>query len=415
MEKIITVSCIGCGQRGYIYLNEMQKLDDGKKYKIISICDLKKDRLDYFKKEFGVSDDNAFFDEDDFFANMKADLCVVATQDQDHVGHAIKAIKAGCDVLCEKPISNREDEVRRLLSVQQQYNKKVFVCHVLRYAPAFREVKRVIDSGILGEIVTIDNIENVHYAHQAHSYVRGNWRNSDETSPMIIAKCCHDLDLFVWMTGSECDSVSSFGDLRFFKKENQPKGAANRCKDCSIQENCVFDAYRIYIQNHFWGRSCITDERPVTDEAVKRALDNGPYGRCVFDCDNNVVDNQVSILRFKNGVTATLRMTAFTAQGGRILKVYGTHGEVDLDESRGVVIIKEFGKDFITKPISTLVDATSGHGGGDSGLIKSLYNFLMGYNDGNATSLSASVESHLIGFALEESRLQNGQLIKIIH
>lgn len=414
MDKVITVSCIGCGQRGYIYLKEMMKLDEGKRFKILYLCDKDETRLKYFQKEFNVPSENIYLDEDSFFQNMKADLCLVTTHDQDHVGHAIKALHAGCDVLCEKPISDKEEEVRRLLHEQQVCNKKVFICHVLRYAPAFKELKRIIDSGVLGEIVTIDNIENVGYSHQAHSYVRGNWRNSDETSPMILAKCCHDLDLFVWMIGGECDSVSSIGDLRYFKKENQPKGASNRCKDCPIK-NCPYNAYEIYINQNFWGRNLITDERPVTDEAVRKALDNGPYGRCVYACDNNVVDNQISIMRFKNGVTANLRMLGFTAHGGRIMKVYGTLGQADLDEYRGVIELKVFGKPVVTKEISSLVDATTGHGGGDSGLIKSVYDFLTGGDEKNATSLKASVESHLMGFALEESRLKEGQIVKVVH
>ncbi len=410
---MFTVSCIGIGQRGLVYLSEMIKLGDDK-FKIVSLCDRDEGRLYSASKQFNVSKEKCFLDEDEFFRNNNADLCIVATQDQDHVGHAIKAMESGSDVLCEKPISNKESEVRKLLKVQEKYNKKVMICHVLRFAPAFKEAKKLINEGAIGKLVTIDNIENVCYMHQAHSYVRGNWRDTEKTSPMIIAKCCHDLDLFVWFSESECESISSIGDLRYFKKEFQPKGASDRCKECKYRGSCVYDAYDIYINQNFWGGRMITDERPLTEEAITRALDDGPYGRCVFACDNNAVDNEIVMIRFKNGITANLRMTAFTATGGRIMKFYGTQGQIDLDESEGVIKIKRFGKPIEVKEISSLVDASNGHGGGDSGIITELYNYLSNENT-NVSSLAVSIESHLMGFAAEKSRLDNGKVVYIKH
>ena len=139
MSKSIRVSCIGLGHRGFAYLSEMVKLGD--KFEIISVCDKNHERASQAKAEYSLSDDNVFFNEDDFFKEKRGDLCVVATQDQDHVGHAIKALELGYNVLCEKPISNKESEVLRLLEAQRKYHKHVFVCHVLRYAPAFKKVK----------------------------------------------------------------------------------------------------------------------------------------------------------------------------------------------------------------------------------------------------------------------------------
>ena len=250
--------------------------------------------------------------------------------------------------------------------------------------------------------------------HQAQFYVRVNWIRDNQTSPMIIAKCCHDLDLFVWFTDSECESISSIGDLRYFKKENQPEGASDRCINCKYHGNCIYDAYEIYIKNHFWGKDMVTNVRPINDEAIAKALEKGPYGRCVFACDNNVVDNEITMIKFKNGITANLRMTAFTYLGGRIMKFYGTHGQIDLDETEGIIKIKRFGQPVETKEISSLTDALSGHGGGDTGLINGLYDYLTN-NSKISTSLSVSVESHLMGFAAEESRINNGKVITIKH
>lgn len=413
MNKTLTVSCIGTGARGFTYMKEMVNLGENK-YKIVSLCDKDIERLEFAGKAFCVDESNRYQNENDFFSNNHADVCIVSTQDQDHVGHAIKAMESGSDVLCEKPISNKEEEIRKLIKVQQKTGKKVMICHVLRFAPAFLEAKRLIENGEIGELIMIDNIENVGYMHQAHSYVRGNWRRSDETSSMIVAKCCHDLDLFVWFTNSECESVSSYGDLRFFKKINQPKDASNRCKDCVHRGQCPYDAYDIYINKGFWGREIITLERPITKEALEKALDDGPYGRCVFACDNNVVDNEVAIMKFKNGIIANLRMTAFTAFGGRIMKFYGTLGEIDLDEIEGTIKLKKFGEKVVVKEISSLTDSVAGHGGGDKGLVNAFYSYVVN-NDENATSLKVSVESHLMGFAIEDSRLQNGKVILIKH
>lgn len=412
MGKVFKVACIGLGHRGMCYLERM--FEQKEHYEVVAVCDKNHERVEIAKEEFGLKEDACFYDEESFFQKKRGDVLIVATQDRDHVPHCLKALKLGYDILCEKPISGLKSEVEELMAAERIYKKKIFVCHVLRFAPAFDKVKEQIDSGVIGDLVLVDSIENVGFRHQAHSFVRGNWRNSDETSPMILAKCCHDLDLLVWYIGSKCDSLSSMGDLRYFKKENQPKGASDRCQNCIYRGKCVYDAYRVYLKDQFWGRKMITDVRPITDEAIKDALDKGPYGRCVFACDNNVVDNETTVMHFQNGVNANLRMTAFTYRGGRIMKFYGTLGEIDLDEERGFIEIMPFGKEVERIEISTLVDAVSGHGGGDDGLVKAFYEYLVSDKEGG-TTLEASIESHLMAFTAEESRLAGGKLLKVEH
>ena len=411
---MITVSCIGVGLRGQRYLKGLSNLGEDK-VKVVSLCDKDIVRLAQQQELYHLPDNVCYTDEDEFFKNLKSDLCIVSTQDQDHVGHAIKAMEAGSNVLCEKPISNKESEVRRLLEVQKRTNKKVMVCHVLRFAPAFKKIKHLIDDGVIGRLVFIDSMENVYYAHQAHSFVRGNWRRDDKTSPMIIAKCCHDLDLLVWYSGSECRSISSVGDLTFFKEENQPKGASDRCTNCQYRGTCPFDAYTIYIKNKFWGREAVTNVRPITDEVLEKELETSPYCRCVFKCDNNVVDHELTQMVFKNGVKANLRMSGLTHDYGRIMKFYGIAGQIDLDECRGTIEVKVFGKEKEVIQISSLVDAISGHGGGDDGLVKAVYEYITTGTTEGVSSLDVSVESHLMGFTAEESRLLGGQLLEIKH
>lgn len=411
---MIKVSCIGLGHRGFGYLEEMLKYPET--FEIVAVCDINKTRLNQAKDEFSIKDEMCFDNEDLFFKTKVSDLVIVSTQDQQHVGHAIKALNLGCDVLCEKPISNKESECRKLLEVQRKTGKNVFVCHVLRYSPAFRKCKELIDSGKIGKLIMIDSIENVGFYHQAHSFVRGNWRNSNETSPMIIAKCCHDLDLLTWYANSKCETISSIGELTYFKKENKPKEATSRCLDCPLKETCQYSAYSIYMIEKQGQRNFITDEKPVTDEAVLKAIKEGPYGRCVFECDNNVVDHQITMMTFENGVKANLRMTAFTKHIARCMKFYGTDAELILDEENGQIILKPFGPhEQETISIETITARGYNHGGGDAGIIEALNEFYKGQKCNDMSTLEASTESHLMGFAAEKSRIKNGKVIKIKH
>ena len=414
MEKCFTVAAIGLGNRGHIYLSYM--MDHPDQFKIVALCDKDANRLALNAKDFSVPEDKCFTDENLFFAEKPADVCIVATQDRDHVGHAIKALALGCDLLLEKPISPSEEECRELLKAQKKYGGKVFVCHVLRYAPAFLKVKELLDAGTIGELVMIDSIEQVSYFHQAHSFVRGNWRRKDETSPMILAKCCHDLDLLQYYAGSKADTVSSIGDLRYFKKENAPEGATERCFDCPHVDTCVYSAkyYITGLDPESAFRYIATEARPVTDEALAESLKTNCYGRCVYFCDNDVVDNEMTMIRFENGITANLRMTAFTKNGGRVMKFYGSLGEIVLDEEQGYLDVKCFGKDQKRTSLSDLTEKGYMHGGGDSRLINALHDMLTGEANG-ATTLSSSIESHLMAFAAEESRLAGGKVVKVRH
>ena len=331
--------------------------------------------------------------------------------------NCVKALELGYDVLLEKPLAKTKKGCKALLDAQKKYGGKVLVCHVLRYAPAFIKAAELVDSGAIGRLVEIDNTEQVAFWHQAHSFVRGNWRNSDQTSPMILQKCCHDLDLLQFFAKSKCKTLSSVGDLTYFTAENAPEGAADRCLDCKYVDTCPYSAKRIYITQFEdgqirWPSTAITLTRPLTAEAVTEALKDGPYGRCVFHCDNNVVDHQLTTMTFENGVKASLTMVAFTGRGGRLMFLRGTLGEVIVDEEHGKVILKRFMEKPEEWEISSLVTAGDGHGGGDTGLINSFYDMLTGEEEGK-TTLKESIESHLMAIAAEKSRLAGGRLTKV--
>jgi predicted dehydrogenase len=417
--KILSVAIIGCGSRGFCYGIPMSKQED--KYKVVSVCDISKEKLARAKKEFSVGDAALFLDEKEFFKERRADVLVLATQDRDHVRQCVKALELGYDVLLEKPVSPLKSELEELLVAQKKYEKKVVVCHVLRYPPGLVKVKEILNSVVIGQLVRIESLEQVAYWHHAHSFVRGNWRNDSETSPMIMQKCCHDLDLIQYYVGAKCKSVYSVGSLKFFNSQNQPKDAANRCAECKYINECPYSAENLYIKrwkllgepSFRWPFNVVDSSNPNTEESIRKAYSGNQYGRCVFACDNNVVDNQAVMMSFENGVEVSLVMTAFTAGAGRKITVHGTLGEIELLDEQDVLRVSVYGKEPILYKISELIsgDDEFSHGGGDIRLVDDFYEVVANGKVAD-TSLEASVESHLIALAAEESRM-TGKVVKI--
>ncbi|MBQ8726750.1 MAG: Gfo/Idh/MocA family oxidoreductase [Clostridia bacterium] len=419
-KKIVTVSIIGVGGRGgEAYGRYMSLLKD--KFRITHLCDINQTRLDKYGEIFEVPKENRFDDENRFFEKKWSDLLFITTQDRMHVRMAKKALELGYDIVLEKPISDSVEELQDLTKLAHEKNRKVIVCHVLRYTVFMKKLKELLNAGEIGRLVSIDQTENVVFWHEAHSYVRGNWRNTDVAVPMIMAKCCHDLDLIQDFAGSRCKSVASMGSLFYFKPENKPDGSADRCVNCKLANTCVYSAKRIYVE--MWKNvgtpenagpfNLITDACPLTEDALMQAITDGPYGRCAFSCDNNVVDNQTVIMQFENGVTATLKMEAFVKQGGRDIRFFGTEGELDLCEADGTITLKKyFDKDVVWR-LNDLTDDLEGHGGGDHRMIDSIYEIMTNDSEILTTSIDNSVESHYMALAAEESRINGGKLVEL--
>ena len=433
MNKIFTVSILGCGSRGReAYGNNFYLLPD--KFKIACLCDINPKQIEIAKSAWGVADENCFLSPEEFLKEKRSDALVIATQDRDHVDMCIRALELGYDVLLEKPITPIKEDLYRLLDAQKKYGGKVVVCHVLRYAPAFVKIKELLDSGVIGKTVCIDWIEQVAYWHIAHSFVRGNWHSEQQTSPMILAKCCHDLDLLQYYAESKCETVFSFGDVVFFNRENQPKGASDRCQTCKYKDECVYSAERLYVakrefdfdrieqlskdkddaRKQGWPFNVVDLSRPITTESIRNAYENSDYGKCVFACDNDVVDYQTVSMKFANGIVANLTMTGFTQFPGRKMTFHGTLGEIEMDEENDYIRVSRYGKGTETLSVKQLMrDAVKedfGHGGGDVMLVRDFYNALCGNE--LETTLERSVESHLMGLAAEESR-KTGEACKV--
>ena len=420
--KIVRIAIAGVGSRGKnAYGLELLNMKD--RAKVVAVADIDPERLALAGDAHGVPDEMRFPSAEAMLAMPRlADAMLICTQDRQHVPHAVAALKKGYDVMMEKPISPKLEDLQEITKVARENGRRVVVCHVLRYTPFFQTIKKTIDSGVLGEVVSIQALENVRYWHQAHSFVRGNWRREEDTSPMILAKCCHDLDYLVWLCGKKCERVSSYGSLMYFKESNAPEGAALRCtQGCKAKESCPYDAEKIYLTNKDTGILCGNVEWPIdvlaenpTEEKIRHAIETGPYGRCVFHCDNDVVDHQIVNMQMEGGASLSLTMSAFTSIGGRTIKVMGTLGDLwgDMHENR--IRIGIFGKEPQIIDLGREEKDFAGHGGGDRLLMEQFVDLMQGKEpDGTITTLETSVESHLVALAAEKSRLENGESIEI--
>jgi len=400
----VTFAIIGLGGRGSVYLNALEEGFKGD-YALVAIAEPDKSKQEYIKNKYGLPD-NRIFDTDEELLSQErlADVAIVSTQDKLHKDEVLKLLEKGYDIILEKPISTNLDEVMEIYKYSQQYPKQaVVVCHVLRYTKFFNAIKKIIESKQLGNVVTISHNENIGYYHYAHSYVRGPWNNSDTSAPLSATKSCHDFDILLYLLGNKkAQRVASFGELSYFCNKNfDPEKMADYCVDCKVEKTCPYSALKIYGGKKI--KSVVFDLSSV--DKVRENMGSSRYGRCVFNCDNNVVDHQSTIIEFDDGVTATFTLSAFTAKVNRTLKVTCERGEIRAAEKPYVV---EF-TDFLTGETKNInLDITEGgHGGGDKGFITE---FMRGYQNDEelASTLSQSVESHVMAFLAEKSRKECG-------
>ena len=402
---------IGAGMRGRSYTKI--SLDTGDRFKVVAVAEPVDGWRELIKERHSIADDMCFESYEPIFEKEKfADAVIIATMDRDHLTPTLLAIEKGYDILLEKPIAPTAKECKIIVEAAKKKGVKILVCHVLRFTPFFRLLKKTIDDGVIGDVMSIQHAEHVGNIHYSHSFVRGNWCNSDKSSPMLLQKSCHDLDILQWLVGKPCKRIHSFGSLSYFKSENAPEGAPNRCiEGCKYAKTCCYNSVELYLNNkgNTTFRSVCTKKQVPTDEEVKNALLTTDYGRCVFRCNNNVVDHQVVNMEFDGGVTVSFSMEAFN-KGSRNTRIMGTKGEIIANLSDTFITIYDFEKDK-TYEISTeegLKDETiaGGHGGGDTGIVYSFYDLLTGKEDKSLCDVSESAYNHMLVFAAEKSRLE---------
>ena len=410
MKKLSAV-ILGYGMRGAIYAK--YAADHPGELEIKAVAEPVDNKRENAKKLHSLSDDMVFTDWTQVAELPKlADFAVIAMQDDMHHIPALKMIEKGYNLLLEKPMAPTARECKEIAEAAEKKGVKVIVCHVLRFTDFFCKIKDIIDNDEIGDVMSVVHMENVGNIHQSHSFVRGNWRNKEESSPMILAKSCHDTDILQWLIGKKCKKVQSFGSLSYFTHENRPEGAPDYCiEGCPKADTCFYNAVKLYYddKDNLWFRGVATDKIAPTDEDVKKAITDGPYGRCVFACDNDVVDHQVVNMEFEGGVTVSFTMNAFN-EGGRFIRIFGTKGEIYASIDSGIIDVFSFATRKHTEYDINNVgnNITSGHGGGDTGIMIDLLKYFNGEEPSKSIcDINTSFMNHLIAFAAEESRLSD--------
>ena len=426
MSKPVEVVIIGAGGRGgTAYASYALRHPD--EVRVVGVAEPDPIRRERLAEAHDIDDSRCFTTWEDLIAaGQLADGAIVATQDQMHVGPAIAAMEAGYNVLLEKPMAHTLEGSVQLVQAAERTGRVLQICHVLRYAPFWRKLHEVLESGVIGDLVTVEHRENVAYWHMAHSFVRGHWRNKGLSSPMILAKCCHDLDVLVWNLKQPVTRLASVGSLMHYRSESVGPEIPHRCTDgCPIEATCPFSAIGIYLDyertfpdarqrqiaagmdpetpNH-WPFAAITPD--VSRAGRQRAIETGPYGRCVYHCDNDVVDHQTVLMELASGASVTMVMHGHSNEEHRSMRYDGTKGTLRARVDPDVIEVHIHGgkseRIAIERP-------TAGHGGGDEGIMHDFVRVLRG-EIAPLTTARVSLESHLLAFAAEDARL-SGQVI----
>jgi predicted dehydrogenase len=412
IENPVTVITLGAGSRGNVYGN--YGIQFPKELDVIGVAEPISIRNERYAIKHNIAEKNRFDSWEQVFNQPKfADAVIISTPDNLHYGPCMKALKMGYDVLLEKPIAPSQKECLDILSLANKTGRIVAVCHVLRYAPYFIKLREMIQSGSIGKLISIQHLEPIEHIHMSHSYVRGNWHNSKETTPIILAKSCHDLDILRWLIDKPCKSISAFGSLKWFRKENAPEGSTNRCTDgCAVEKTCPYSALKIYNNADGWSSVFdLPDDKSKHKEYLLEQLKNTNYGRCVYRMENDQPDHYVTSMEFEDEITVNFSMEAFTSYHGRRTRIMGSHGDITGD------MTKFNHTDFLTGKVTKWdisIDKkdngylSSGHGGGDWGLVTDWINAVKNQDSSLLIStIDASVESHIMGFMAEKSRETN--------
>ncbi len=401
LTRPLRVALLGAGHRGSIYADFAAK--NPREMQLVAVADPNHKRLHKLAYTHQIPLQHCYASWEQFFAQPKqADAVIIAMPDQLHTEPCLWALDQGYDVLLEKPIAPTEAECRQILAKAQQSGRIVGVCHVLRYTPYFRELKALIDNQMIGELISIQHLEPIEHVHMSHSYVRGNWRSSKTATPIILAKSCHDTDIIRWLVGDSADNVHCFGNLKWFKGANAPAGSTERCSDgCAVEHDCPYSALQIYFRDR--KRLYVFDlpeDESKWDELIMHGLRTSDYGRCVYRMDNDQPDHLTVNILFKQGVTAAFSMEAFVSYEGRRTRIMGSLGDITGDMESFTLTSFKDGK---RRSWSMKTDA---HGGGDHPMVRDWVQ-AVAQQDASllSSSIEASVESHLMAFAAERSRL----------
>lgn len=452
MTRPIEAVLIGAGQRG-AEAYAPYALQHPQQLRFVAVAEPIPERRERFARAHNIPPERRFASWEELLDSPQmGEAALVCTQDQQHTQPALAAMRAGYHVLLEKPMATTPEECRDLVQASESTGRQLHICHLLRYTRHFIQMREFIQSGALGQVIDVAHRENVSFWHMAHSYVRGNWRSKEQSSPMILAKCCHDLDILLWLLDSSCERLSSTGSLIHFRPENAPPGAPQRCLDgCPASRECPYYAPWVYgdltafwrsfadtasgfsawaVRSHLnhprafrafsalippfrrvtgyrgWPLDVLTPQ--PTAENIEKALREGSYGRCVYRCDNNVVDHQVVMMEFSGGASVTLTMHGHSHIECRTTRIEGSRGRLLAQFGNGgswiTVADHRTGRSM---RVNTSPADPVGHGGGDFALVEAFLQSVEGKNAGARTTARQSLTSHLLAFAAEKARLEH--------
>ncbi len=408
MTQPVEMALLGAGNRG-THAYGGYALRNPHKVRFVAVAEPDDARRERFADEHDIPPERRFASWQPLIQEPQlAQALLNTTMDRMHVESTTAALRAGYDVLLEKPMAVTAEDCLRLVKTAEREGQLLQICHVLRYTLFWRRLHDIVQSGRLGRVINVDHRENVAFWHMAHSFVRGNWRSSRTSAPMILTKCCHDMDILHWVLGQRVRRMSSFGHLTHFQPQNAPPGAPLRCTDgCPAQDECPYYAPRFYLnRGDAWPANVISldDSR----EALLEALRQGPYGRCVYHCDNDVVDHQVVNMELGDDTSITFTMQGHSHNNVRTMRYDGTRATLRASEAADEIVVYDHltGDEEVYRP----GHVAGGHGGGDTGVMNAFLQALTGVQQEPLTSARASLESHLMAFAAEEARLDGEML-----
>jgi predicted dehydrogenase len=399
MELIL----IGAGNRGMEIYARNVKLHHPE-VKFVAVAEPNLQKRERFSQLFDVPTNQCYESWEHLLnENKMADAAIIATQDSMHFSPTMKALEKGYHVLLEKPISGKKEELIILREYAKSQKRILSIAHVLRYSDFFATIKHLLDDNVVGQLKSIQHQENIGYYHYAHSFVRGPWHRSDIANPIILAKACHDMDLLAWYINAKCTKVSSFGVRDTFIQEMKPKGATERCINCSLSRSCLYHAPSLHEMpkaDHL--AVILRNEYGSLNEAMKIS----DYGRCVYTMDNDVMETQITLLEFENGVHASFHLSAFNDEISRYIHIMGTEGEIRANTLSRKITIKRYDEPNERSIQIGLSD--SAHEGGDAGIVKGFIEEIKHQNlENGRTSIDKSIMSHLMALAAECSRKEN--------
>lgn len=397
----VRIAMIGAGNRARKYLEYI--LSNPGEARLVAVVDPNELRRDEIAQKCNLPADRQYAAAEEFFAQGHiADAVIIVSPDNCHYAQSVAAINAGYHILLEKPVAQSVEEARDIARRAHQAGVVVNVCYVLHFHPYFIKLRELVNSGRYGRLVSVSHRAPVGIDRASHVYVRSMWGRKEKSGPLFTSKCCHDLDYLLWLTGAHCVRLGSYGTLRWFKEENAPAGSAARCVDCKVEESCPYSAVDLYKRRKDWISNFDIKPGETLDDAIDRELHDGPYGRCIYRCDNNVTDRQTVTMELDNGVIVDMTLDVFTTRNNRVTTLLMTGAEIEGDES--TIRVTTF------RPRTTEIYDFSEtlnaplHAGADLLTVKNFLDAIHGRPQDSHTSVEDAVESQELCDLIEQSR-----------